>query len=36
VQRWRTKATNPRADRTIVEVCETAARTAESLYATAS
>jgi hypothetical protein len=32
VQRWRTKATNPLADRTVVEVCETAARTAEALY----
>jgi hypothetical protein len=35
VQRWRTKATNPLADRIVVEVCETAARAAESLYATA-
>jgi hypothetical protein len=32
VQRWRTKATNPLADRTVVEVCETAARSAEALY----
>jgi hypothetical protein len=35
VQRWRTKATNPLADRTSVEVAETAARAAEALYASA-
>jgi hypothetical protein len=35
VQRWRTKATNPLADRTAVEVAETAARAAEALYASA-
>jgi hypothetical protein len=36
VQRWRTKATNPLADRTVVEVCEIAARSAEALYVGAS
>ncbi len=32
VRRWRTKATNPLASRVVVEVCETAARSAEAFF----
>ena len=33
VSRWRTRAGDPLADPTFVEVCETAARSYEAIYA---
>jgi hypothetical protein len=36
VTRWRTRAADPLADPRLVEVAEAAARTGESLYATAA
>ena len=35
VEHWRQRASDPMADPTFVEVCETAARTGEALYAQA-